>query len=986
MRIIRKNLKVLLFLAAVLLSTAGYAQVKTISGKVSDADNGELLPGVSVVVKGTTKGAATNFDGEYKIEVEANQTLIFSYIGYVAQEIVVGSSNVIDVKLAQSIENLQEVMVIGYGTVKKQDATGSVQAVKAEDFNVGAIVTPEELIAGKIAGVQITNGGGSPGEGATIRIRGGSSLSASNDPLIVIDGVPVDNDGIAGMKNPLSTIYPGDIESFTVLKDASATAIYGSRASNGVVLITTKKGQKGNPMKINYNQYFSVSKPIDQIPVLGAEEYKTLVNDLYGANSSAVKLLGQENTNWQDQIYQTAVGIDHNLSITGNIAEMPYRASIGYTNQDGILKTDNMNRWTGSVGFNPSFFEDHLKVNVNLKGMLNENQFANRGAIGSATGFDPTQAVNESNNFGGYYYWKQPNGDPQSLGPWNPVALLNMRDDHAKVQRSLGNMQLDYRFHFLPDLRANLNLGYDISNSDGSIYEPENAPWSYDKLKGGGNNTAYTEDKKNTLLDFYLNYVKDISSIDSRIDIMGGYSWQHFWRAGTSYSTNVKGTVVYGDTDYETESYLVSFFGRLNYTFKDRYLATVTVRNDGSSRFSPDTRWGLFPSVALGWKIVDEPWMKDQKVFSDLKLRLGWGVTGQQNISDNDYPYLPRYTYSEETAQYQFGSKYYTTIRPEGYDANIKWEETTTYNIGLDYGFVDNRITGAIDVYKRQTNDLINFIPVPAGTNLTNYLLTNVGNLENNGLEISLNALVIDKNELKWDIGFNAAYQKTEITKLTANEDPNYIGVQVGGFSGGVGNTIQIHSVGYSPNSFFVYEQVYDEAGKPIQGLYVDRNGDKIISNDDRYRYKKPAPDVFMGFSTKLTWKNWDAGLSGRVSLGNYVYNNIWSGQSLGYVYQPTGVLNNVHENALYTNFNKPEYFSDYFVQHASFLKIDNLNVGYTFTNIYNTRMKLRMYGTVQNLMTVTEYEGLDPEIAGGIDNNAYPRPRTFMFGLNIDF
>ena len=788
------------------------------------------------------------------------------------------------------------------------------------------------------------------------------------------------------MKNPLSTIYPGDIESFTVLKDASATAIYGSRASNGVVLITTKKGQKGNPMKINYNQYFSVSKPIDQIPVLGAEEYKTLVNDLYGANSSAVKLLGQENTNWQDQIYQTAVGIDHNLSITGNIAEMPYRASIGYTNQDGILKTDNMNRWTGSVGFNPSFFEDHLKVNVNLKGMLNENQFANRGAIGSATGFDPTQAVNESNNFGGYYYWKQPNGDPQSLGPWNPVALLNMRDDHAKVQRSLGNMQLDYRFHFLPDLRANLNLGYDISNSDGSIYEPENAPWSYDKLKGGGNNTAYTEDKKNTLLDFYLNYVKDISSIDSRIDIMGGYSWQHFWRAGTSYSTNVKGTVVYGDTDYETESYLVSFFGRLNYTFKDRYLATVTVRNDGSSRFSPDTRWGLFPSVALGWKIVDEPWMKDQKVFSDLKLRLGWGVTGQQNISDNDYPYLPRYTYSEETAQYQFGSKYYTTIRPEGYDANIKWEETTTYNIGLDYGFVDNRITGAIDVYKRQTNDLINFIPVPAGTNLTNYLLTNVGNLENNGLEISLNALVIDKNELKWDIGFNAAYQKTEITKLTANEDPNYIGVQVGGFSGGVGNTIQIHSVGYSPNSFFVYEQVYDEAGKPIQGLYVDRNGDKIISNDDRYRYKKPAPDVFMGFSTKLTWKNWDAGLSGRVSLGNYVYNNIWSGQSLGYVYQPTGVLNNVHENALYTNFNKPEYFSDYFVQHASFLKIDNLNFGYTFTNIYNTRMKLRMYGTVQNLMTVTEYEGLDPEIAGGIDNNAYPRPRTFMFGLNIDF
>lgn len=991
MRIILKKLKVLLFMAALIISTTGYAQVKTISGKVTDSGNGEALPGVSVVIKGTTKGTATNFDGDFKLDVEANQSLIFSFIGYTPQEVVVGSENVVNVKLAQSIESLEEVVVIGYGSVKKEDATGSVQAITSDDFNPGAIITPEALISGKIAGVQITNGGGSPGEGATIRIRGGSSLSASNDPLYVIDGVPVDNDGISGMKNPLSTINPNDIETFTVLKDASATAIYGSRASNGVVIITTKKGMKGNPLKINYNQNFSVSSPINQVPVIEADEYRNLVNTLYGPsaktpNPNAVKLLGNENTKWQDEIYQLAYGIDHALSLTGNLANQPFRASVGYTNQEGILKTDWMGRWTGSLGFNPSLFEDHLRVNINLKGMLIDNEFANRGAIGSAVGFDPTQPVKETNNFGGFYYWKQPNGDPITPTIYNPVAQLQMVDDQANVQRSLGNVQLDYRFHFLPDLRANLNMGYDISTSDGTSDTPENAPWSYDKLKGGGNHTVYTQDKKNTLLDFYLNYVKDVESIKSRFDVMGGYSWQHFWRAGTNRSTNVKGTVVYGDTDYETESYLVSFFGRFNYTLMDRYLLTFTLRNDGSSRFSPETRWGLFPSAAFAWKIKEESFLKDSEVFSDLKLRMGYGVTGQQNISDNDYPYMPRYTYGEDNAQVQFGNAYYTTIRPEGYDANIKWEETTTYNIGLDYGFIDNRITGALDFYQRNTDDLINFIPVPAGTNLSNYILTNVGNLENRGVEFSINTIPVSKNDLTWEIGFNATYQKTEITKLTVNEDPNYKGVQTGGISGAVGNTIQIHSAGYAPNSFYVFEQVYDEAGKPIEGLVVDRNGDKVITLDDMYQYKKPAADVFMGFSTKLNYKNWDFGFSGRVSLGNYVYNNIWSTQSLANVYNPSGVLSNVHESALYTNFNNPRYFSDYFVQHASFLKLDNLNIGHTFTNFNNNRMKIRLFGTAQNLFTLTEYEGLDPEIAGGIDNNSYPRPRTFMFGVNVDF
>ena len=988
MRIIRKNLKVLLFLVAVLITSAGYAQLKTITGTITDAENGESLPGVSVVVKGTTIGAATNFDGNYTVNVESGQTLVFSFIGYTPQEIVVGATNVIDVRLLQSIEKLQEVVVIGYGSVKKSDATGSVSAINSDDFNPGAIVTPEQLVSGKIAGVQITSGGGSPGEGATIRIRGGSSLSASNDPLFVIDGVPVDNDGISGMKNPLSTIYPGDIETFTVLKDASATAIYGSRASNGVIIITTKKGRKGTPLKVNYNQYFSLSTLANTILPLSTSEFRNLVQQRYADNPNATRLLGTANTDWQDQIYNNAYGIDHNFSLTGNIKEMPFRASVAYTNQQGILKTDGMDRITGSVGINPSFFDDHLRVNANVKGMLINNQFANRGAIGSAFSFDPTQPVYDASSpYGGYYTWRQQNGDPITIAPSNPVAQLMLVDDQSKVQRSLGNIQFDYRFHFLPDLRANLNLGYDISKSDGTSFTPEYASWSYDKLKGGGSDMVYTQDKKNTLLDFYLNYVKDIESIDSRIDVMGGYSWQHFWRAGTSKRTNVRGTEVFSDTDYETENYLVSFFGRLNYTLKERYLLTATVRQDGSSRFSPDTRWGLFPAFAFAWKINEESFLKGSSIISDLKLRAGYGVTGQQNISDNDYPYMPRYTFGEPTAQYQFGNQFYRTIRPEGYDANIKWEETTTWNIGFDYGFLDNRLTGAIDAYYRQTNDLINFIPVPAGTNLTNYILTNVGDLENRGIEFSINAVAIAKENLNWEIGFNATYNENKITRLTANDDPTYKGVETGGISGGVGNNIQIHSVGYPANSFYVYEQVYNDAGQPIEGLYVDRNGDKVITNDDRYQYKNPTPPVFMGFSTKLDYKNWDFGLNGRVSLGNYIYNNVWSTQATyNNLYNSVGYLNNLAGSVFESNFENPKYFTDYYVQHASFVKLDNVSMGYTFTNFYEDRMKIRLYGTVQNVFTLTEYEGLDPEVGGGIDNNMYPRPRTFMFGVNIDF
>ncbi len=987
MRIIKKNLKVLLFLFAALITYGGFAQIKTITGKVTDAQNGEPLPGVTVVVKGTTVGTATNFDGDYSLNVETNQVLIFSFVGYTSKEVTVGNASTLNVQLLSSVENLDEVIVIGYGQVKKADATGSVTAINSDDFNMGAITSPQELVSGKIAGVQITNGGGAPGEGATIRIRGGSSLSASNDPLIVIDGVPIDNDGISGMRNPLSTIHPSDIETFTVLKDASATAIYGSRASNGVIIITTKKGRKGAGLQFSYNGFTSLSIRSGEMDVLSADEFRKVVIEEKGADSNAAKLLGNANTDWQSEIFTPAFSTDHNLGLTGNIENMPFRVSVGYTNENGILKNSGMERGTGTVGFNPSFFDDHLRINVNLKGMLIKNDFGNQGAIGSAVAFDPTRPVHSgSPKYGGYYTWLQSNGDPNTLAPSNPVALLNLHNDISNVKRSIGNVQLDYRLHFLPELNATLNLGYDISHGEGIVTENNFAAWTFGN--GGGYFREYTQDKKNEVLDFYLNYVKEIESIASKIDIMGGYSWQHFWRDSYQFATNGSGSEVLTPKNYDpTESFLVSFFGRLNYTLKERYLLTFTVRQDGTSRFSPDTRWGTFPSAAFAWQINDEPWLENARNLSELKLRVGYGITGQQNIGSNDYPYLPRYTFSRVDARYQFGDQYLTTYRPEGYDANIKWEETTTYNVGLDFGFVDNRISGAIDAYYRKTDDLINFIPVPAGTNLTNQILTNVGDLENRGVEFTINLIPVSKPDMTWEIGLNATYNENKITKLTATDDPSYLGVFTGGISGAVGNMIQIHSVGYPSNSFFVYEQVYDENQKPIEGLYVDRNGDGQITGDDRYRYKKAAPDVFMGFNSKVVWKKWDFSFNGRINLGNYVYNNNWSaGGSLNNLYWSSGYMNNIPANVLETRFQNPQYFSDYYIKDGSFLRMDNMNLGYTLKNFYNERMNMRMYLSVQNVFVVTNYEGLDPEVSSGIDNNIYPRPRIFLMGVNIGF
>jgi len=974
-------LLLLLFLPGIL-----EAQEYNIAGKVTDKSTDETLPGVYVLIKGTTNGTVTDVNGSYTISVpDANAILVFSFVGYASQEIPIGASTVINAALEVVSEQLQEVVVIGYGTIRKTDATGSVAVVRSADFNKGAITSPQQLLVGKTAGVVITSSGGAPGSGSTIRIRGGSSMSASNDPLIVIDGVPIENNGPSGMGNSLSVINPNDVESMTILKDASATAIFGSRASNGVIIITTKKG--GNKFKVSYNGTASLNTIPKTLDVLSADEFRKLVNELYGESSVAASRMGTANTDWQKQIYRTSLSTDHNLSVSGTYKKLPYRASLGYTNDNGILKTSNFNRTTLSIGLNPSLLDDHLKVTINAKGMYTDTQFANEGAIGAAVTFDPTQPVYDASNFGGYFHWKDNDGNPIKIASANPAAQLKFTRDLSSVWRSIGNIQLDYKFHSLPDLHANVNAGYDYSSSNGKVVVDPHGSWTYDPKNGSGLLTNYDQTRKTQLLDFYLNYVKYLTGISSRIDVTAGYSWQHFWREGTSFQTNYYENNVIADQPYRTENYLVSFFGRMNYSLKDRYLLTFTLRDDGSSRFAKENRWGLFPSVALAWKISSETFLANSKVVTDLKLRLGYGITGQQDVG-NDFPYLPKYTLSDAYARYQFGSQFYNTLRPEGYDSKIKWEETITYNIGLDFGFLQNRITGTFDLYSRETKDLLNTIPVPAGSNLTNKILTNVGNLTNKGFEFTINAKIISTKDLSWEVGYNFGYNKNKITKLTQTDDPNYPGVYVGNISGGVGSTIQVHSVGYPVYTFLVNQQVYGNNGKPIEGLYVDRKPDGVINSSDLYKYKKPAPDVQMGISSALNYKNWDLSFAGRINIGNYVYNNVAStrGTYLDVYNSGLNYTSNVLVSSKEAKFSSAQYFSDYYIENASFFRMDNISLGYRFSNLGTGISSLRIGAVVQNAFVITKYTGLDPEVYGGIDNNLYPRPRVFMLGVSVDF
>lgn len=977
------------------------AQEMTVTGIVTDASDGTPLPGVTVAVKGTTNGTITTPDGRYTLQVESGQTLVFSFIGYKSIELEATTST-INALLEEDVIGMEEVVVIGYGSVKKEDATGSIIAVKAEDFNQGAIASPQDLIVGKTSGVQITSSGGQPGAGSTIRIRGGASLSASNDPLFVIDGVPVASDGVMGMANPLASINPDDIETFTVLKDASATAIYGSRASNGVIIVTTKKGSKGQAFSVNYSGKFSMGFVKDKIDVYGADEYGELINNLYGPDSdnptpAAINALGTANTDWQDEIFQSAIGHDHNISFQGGLEFLPYRLSYGYNSQEGVLKTSKMDRHSLSLNVNPTFFDNHLKTTLNAKGSFVKNRFADEGAIGAAVGMDPTHPIYNSyshsngEQWGGYWQWIDPStGIPLAFTPSNPVALIEQRDDRSEVNRAIVNFSVDYKFHFLPEMNAVVNMGLDRSESDQNRTISPDAAWMYESDEIRGEMYHEEQTKTNKVLDAYLKYAKTLGI--HTFDVMGGYSWQYMKNTGYKYQNDyydVRETPTQ-DRPYGGENYLISYYGRFNYTLNDKYLITGTVRRDGTSRFADGNRWGTFPSAAFAWKIKQESFLENVDILNDLKLRLGWGITGQQDVTGNDYVGYGTYTLSDNGAMYVLGDTWYNTYRPNAYNPNLKWEETTNTNIGVDFAFLNSRLSGSIDYYYRETTDLLNTITVAAGTSLSDRIVSNVGSLENKGVELSLIGRIISKADLYWEVGGNLTYNKNEITKLTAVEDASYVGVPSGDL--GSGNYIQMNSEGHAVNSFYVYEQVYDQSGAPLEGVYVDQNKDGLINSNDRIYYGDSTPDYLIGINSSLKYKNWDFSLSGRFQLGAQIYNGVQAGGAnwVNLYNATTQSISNKLTSASETNFlytDEQRAFSSHWIENADFFRLDNLSVGYNFKSVFGLDgSHLRLSLTGQNLILISDYSGLDPEVFSGIDNNIFPRPTTIMFGVNFGF
>ncbi len=990
--------KYVLLFAFLMLSIMAFAQSGSISGKIVDEHN-QPLPGATVTIDGTTLGGAADVNGNYKISglKAGSYDLTAKFVGYevLKKTATVGSAALeVSFNLQPESRNLNEVVVIGYGTQRKKDLTGSVVAVTSKDFNTGPVTTPEQLITGKVSGVQITSNSGSPGSGSTIRIRGGSSLNASNDPLIVIDGVPVSNTAISGVANALSLINPNDIESFNILKDASATAIYGSRASNGVLIITTKKGSGNSKLSVNFSSLNSVSEKTKEVGVLDADQFRQIVTANGGA--SQVALLGHSSTNWQDQIYHTAFGTDNNISFSGGIKGLPYRLSIGYLDQDGILKTDNFKRTTAALNLNHNFLNNSLKVDVNLKGTYTDSQFAQgSGAIGAAISFDPTQPIYSGNNkYGGYYEWLDASGNPNTLAPRNPLGLLEQRQDTGTGKRGIGNASLNYTLPFFKDVQLNANAGFDISDGQGQTFVPATAAAFYTQ---GGSLTKYFQENTNYVTDYYAKYAHDFKDIKSHVDFTAGYSYQYYsfyTRAQQAYAADGKTTVGLPSNATKPQYYIDGFFGRLNYTFNDRYLLTATIRDDRSSRFSDQNRNGYFPSVALAWRLKEENFLKSVDVLSDLKLRVGYGVTGQQDIAyyngasnttNNSYyfPYLARYTPSNGAASYQFGNNYVTTLRAEAYNQNLKWETTSTSNVALDYGFLNGRINGSIEYYYKKTKDLLVDTPIPDGTNLTNHLYSNVGDLNTKGVDFNINFNIINSKDVRWDIGYNVSFNKIKVTNISLTGDPNQI-IPIGTIGGGVGNTIQLFKAGSVPNAFYVYQQVYNAAGTPIEGVYVDRNNSGGTL-DDKYIYQQPNPKVFMGFNTSVSYKKWTLGTTLRANLGNYVYNNVAASTGAYAGFKFSGYLGNVSSSVLDTKFNNYQLFSDYYVENASFLRMDNANLNYNFGKIAKAGT-LRVTANVQNVFIVTKYKGLDPEVQGGIDNNFYPRPRTFSLGVNLGF
>ncbi|MBX9886362.1 MAG: TonB-dependent receptor [Flavobacteriaceae bacterium] len=985
--------KKLLFL--VLLLPFSILAQNTITGTVLDNVTKQPIPGVNITVKGTTNGVSTDFDGKFQLtNVNKGDALLFSFIGYKNLIVNYVAQKSLTVALEEDQNQLNEVIVqVGYGTVKKKDATGAVSQIAAKDFNKGQNVTPESLISGRIAGVNVT-GGGAPGAKADIRIRGGSSLNASNEPLVVLDGLPLSNATPSGATSILSTIDPNDIESFTVLKDASAAAIYGSRAANGVIVITTKKGAKGK-VKVSFSSQVGVNTVANTVDVLSADQFRAFVNEK--GTDAQKALLGTANTNWQDEIFHTSLTSTNNISASGALfGKLPVRLSVGNVNNDGILRNTTFERTTTSISLNPVLFDNHLKIDINGNLSFGKNRFQDEGAvIGSAIGFDPTQSVYAvGSRYGGYFEWLEPNGNLPLLPARNPVARLNQDERRATSTRKWGNVRVDYKLHFFEDLRVVAEAGIDRFDSNGSTevstqsalgYQPK--PFNGSGYVNLGDYSSYTDARQNKNLNTYLNYTKDLGKI--KIDATAGYNYQLFQRVGYS-SGDTRRPTPNADVATDPDINLQSYFGRLNLGYDSRYLLTLNYRRDGTSRFSQDNRWGNFAGAAFAWNLSEESFLKDNSILSNLKLRAGYGTTGQQDISAQ-YDYLRRVTIGTINSQYIFGNTVYSTARPEGYNENIKWEELAELNLGIDYGLFNNRITGSVNFFDKKSTDLLAQIAVPDGANLRNEGFFNIGSVRTKGLEFSIESDIFKTNDLTWNVAFNTTFIDQKIAGLGITV-PGFQGYTTGGIAGGAGNNIQINSVGYAPNSFFVYEQLYDSNKRPIQGAYVDRNEDGKIDAEDRYRFHKSAPDYTFGLFSTLNYKKFDFTMNWRASLGNYIFDNVSS--NLGY--SDAGLrrqtdLSNVSSDYNNTGFTFEDngtqrYLSNYFVKDASFIKLDNVTIGYTFDKSIIKAASLRFTAGVQNVLTLTKYKGLDPEKFNGIDNNVYPRARTFLFGVNANF
>jgi TonB-linked SusC/RagA family outer membrane protein len=968
-----------LLLIGILLGTSFtvFAQ-QTAKGVVKEKATGEYLPGVSVVVKGTTRGAETDFDGNFTIEkVKTGDTLVFRYLGYADKEVVINANFNLTVELEASSEQLDEIVVVGYGTTTVRDATGSVEAITEKEFTKGNIVTPENLLSGRVAGVSITTSG-APGSGSQIRIRGGSSLNASNNPLIVVDGLPMSGTA-GGSRGVLATINPNDIESFSILKDASATAIYGSRGANGVIIITTKKGRK--EYSLDYDVQMGFGEIRDRVNVFDGDAFRALISQ---KQPNKVGLLGTASTDWQDEIYQKSVSTQHNVTARGQIfGAIPTRLSIGFAEIEGNILTSQYDRATVSLSMNPSFFDNHFKIALNYNRAFEDNRFADAGQVNSALRYDPSQPVYDSTSpFGGFYQHLTgtPGGILVDNGTRNPVASLLQNNNTSNVFRHYGNLKLEYNFHFLPELTVTANAGFDKSTGTGLGNSPLNSPANYTDLFVGYD-SSYTNEVLNESFDTYFTYVKTFDKL--KTDVMAGYSYQSFDGSGDS-TGNTRNPNDVGATSYvATPVVLIGFLARANLTYNEKYLLTLNYRRDGTSRFGPENRWGDFGGAALGWRMSDEDFLKDSEVISELKLRASYGINGQQDGISGDL-YLDKYRFGNQGSGYLFGGvPIQSTIPSER--SNLKWENTATIEFGIDYGLFDNKITGSINAFQKNSTDLLADAPVADGSNFTNRVLQNVGDLQVNGLEFTVNADIIKNEDLNWNVNFNATYLDREIKELALNQD-----ITTGGIAGGTGNFIQLYREGFAPNSFYVFKQLYDTAGQPIEGGYADLNGDGIINTDDKYLKGNPQADFTFGFQSSIDYKNFDLAFNLRASLGNYVYNNVNSGLAQYDLLQDNAVLGNIPTSVLNTNFNSTSdvIISDIYLENGSFLRMDNITLGYTFDRPIKkfASNSIRLWAGMQNVFTITNYSGLDPEVFNGIDNTIYPRPRTFLLGANIKF